>query len=340
MSRTLTFEPKTFKIGNLDVKPITQDIMENQIAKKFTQAMSPINYKFKTGMAKCCFKTGEIELKSNPIIPYNDTTATAFKFTSSNDWSRAKLNIPLDNEQNSCSELKQMFTEIDNFIMTNEKKLIPECCYNLKGKSNSLPVHTTCIKEWIEPDNRDSNKKIFKGYDSLKMKLINDFSTKAILTKLFVKETDGKITQINVESLDDIERYVKYGATIKILGEVSNFWHMPKASTKYFGVTVKCQQIFVTKITQTKERVPEENLLESDDEKSLSDEKKSKETTSSKKINKNNSKKKKDFVEDIIKEDDEDIEEDIEEEIEEEIDEDESIETKPKKKSNNKKSKN
>lgn len=325
--RTLTFEPKAFNIDNLVISPIDEGMISNAISKKFFQTASQVAYKFGDKQDKCCFKTDEIVLKSNPIVGYNENTIKTFKFTGPDDSARLKINIPLDDEQQSCIELKKMFESVDEYIAENCDKLLPAKLFasgdnKKKRLIESPPQQTPCIKV---PKPKEGKPTTYKAYDALKVKLIRDFATKNILTKLFVKESSGAITEIKVDNIDDIERYVKFGSTIKFVGDISKFTYIPNGAVKYFGATVLCQQIFVTKLPQVKKQIIQENLFDDEPEKPI-EIKEDKKTSDKKTKEKEEDKKKVHNKKKVEVIEEEEVEEDEEDEVDI-IDEDNSVET-------------
>lgn len=254
-----TFDVKSFDINKLKIQPLTKEMMTFQKNKEYKQNMTFVKYKINGEDRRCCFKTENIDLVSNPIIQYNEKNKKAFQFKNENDNSRCVLRIALDDNQESCNDLSNMFQQIDEYIEKNKEIIFPSENFEYNQKKKIFPpTYNETIKK-----PKENNNLTFKTFNSLKVKLIKDFSTEEITTKMFVLGSK-EITPIKINSLADIERYVKAGATIKFVGEIDKLWFGLTGSTKTFGVGIKCQQILVSKLSKTRDIVYKGNFFENE----------------------------------------------------------------------------
>lgn len=183
--------------------------------------------------------TGDIKLVIGGI-PKNPKEGKKFFETEAE---RSKIIIPIDETQESCIALEKCLNQIDAFVgvKKNFATIFPGLIDVKKVKQEEC-FYSNMIKEISD--------KAKEGYrfKTINAKLDLDFKTKEIKTKVFVKKADGTKEQVEINSLADVERYVRFGSTIKCGLAISKLW-ITKSKTKgtfSYGVGMKCLQIVVS----------------------------------------------------------------------------------------------
>jgi len=80
-----------------------------------------------------------------------------------------------------------------------------------------------------------NGKKIFKP-KYVKFKIDSDYNTKNISSVFFLKKVDenGKktVTKLNVKTMSDLDDYIKWNTTIKIIASVAKMWFSKSGDAK------------------------------------------------------------------------------------------------------------
>ena len=177
--------------------------------------------------------TGDIKLVMGGI-PKNPKEGEAIYATEAD---RSKIVIPLDESQEACVALETCLRQIDEFVGSDKNFATV-----LSGLKDKKYVYSTMVREPSE-----KAKEGFR-FRTVKASLDVDFETKAIKTKVFVKKADGSKEQVEINSLADVEKYVRFGSTVKCGFAISKLWATKSkmgGQNYAYGVGMKCLQIVV-----------------------------------------------------------------------------------------------
>ena len=154
------------------------------------------------------------------------------------EYARAKFIIPIDDAQPGCVKLAECLSKIDTRY--GNPKIFETSLTGLKGKNYE---YSTMIRE---PS--DKAKEGFR-YRTVKASLDVDFETKAIKTKIFIKKPDGNKEQVPINSLTDVEKYVRFNCEFKGCFAINKLWATKSkmgGKTYSYGVGMKCLQLVIT----------------------------------------------------------------------------------------------
>lgn len=194
------------------------------------------------------FETGEIYVTYEGIPKIGTFYPT--------DDARSFIKVPLDEEQANCLELNDMLTKIQTQFENNHKNLLPN---HLNQTVKSTYKSINIIKEKLNDIDDDLDKKPTKPNQSkrhcvFKFKKAHD--TGNITTKVFLNK-DDTIKPINVTNVTDIEQYLTWGSTIRMIVQMDKAWFAktkknPQAQFRDCGLSFKILQLEITPKKQHK----------------------------------------------------------------------------------------
>ncbi len=182
------------------------------------------------------------------------------------DRSRSFIKIPLDTE--NSEEVKQFYEllkEMDE--MMEERKLEFFDSEKTANKYTYQPiVRSPQVAE--DSDDEDNEKEVKPDY--MKAKIRINFETEEVETTVWRKNEEGsdeKRTRMEVTTIDEFAKYVRYKSTCRFTLMPSKIW-AAKNQEKRYGVTFKVMHAEVEPVTGSNMREVYENdaFLDSDDE--------------------------------------------------------------------------
>ena len=164
------------------------------------------------------------------------------------DESRNFFKLPLDNEEQSNKDFKNVLLKIDDYIERNKKRILKQFI-----KSN-LTKNDFCYIPFVKkPENE-------KRQNNLKLKFNIDFQTKEYLTKVFINKE-----QQNVKNINDLEKICPYGSSVKLIILLNKLWISKTRdfNKKFkFGLTGKILQIKIEPSKKKKQLTYDEYAFE------------------------------------------------------------------------------
>uniref|UniRef100_A0A6C0CD95 Uncharacterized protein n=1 Tax=viral metagenome TaxID=1070528 RepID=A0A6C0CD95_9ZZZZ len=231
-SKTTEQNP-VYRYKNIDF----ENILVSPLDEKGPQGISYINYdnqRLKT-KTKVLLQTGQIEMTSGGIPPIHP------QFWPTDD-KRAFVNIPLDDKQEACRDLRKHLEKVEAYFGSNEMR---EKIF--KGKAKQYQF-SPCIKINTNEDGDDApvdpEKPKFVKHDSVKMKLnvIKDKEEWVNLTKLIKITDDGK-TQIVAKEVKDVAAAITLRSKVRLLFTYNKLWAnktaAPGSKMKLYGIGFK-----------------------------------------------------------------------------------------------------
>ena len=195
------------------------------------------------------------------------------------DAARAFVKVPEDvNEPNSVAFFKKM-ESIDKFLTSIEGK---KKVFGSEKVANNY-VYQPIVRtpedrhDEDEEDDNEDRKKTVKKQDKdsgprpryMKFKIDLDWETKAIKTKVLVKNDEGKREPVDgIVSLDDINKYIRYKSTNTLV----IMWNKIYASknklgdSKKYGAGFKITQSLCEKPSDAKYANDEDAFIDDDDD--------------------------------------------------------------------------
>lgn len=253
-----TKQTKPMKISNVDPKKIVMHFTPTDIQRtkknpnKKLPYYSKILYKQDDGtLAPLVIQTGTFKTVGFSGIPRNGTDEKGDPFYKS-EKDRAKLQIPYDEEQEACNELKNFAQSIDKIVIKNKEKIFEEVTDDADPNDytyNELfkELDKKKIKKMKETGNKiyPMMKTDLEAYVNKENKDVLDYKT-----VIFVRDEDTKkFTKVNIKSLADAESHVPRGSEQICVLQFDRLWaSQSKIGGSYlFGIKVKCVQIYVIK---------------------------------------------------------------------------------------------
>jgi hypothetical protein len=236
---------KVVDVKKFNIKKFNAKITPEDINKQSANKNSAVPYYGRTSYqyicengeevtSQPCCMTGDIKIVYGgiPRKPAEDDEKNPF----SDETKRAIISVPFDKEQTSCLELRKVCEQIDKMMEEKKKDIL---AYVSKDDLDKYE-YSSLIKE---PSEKAKDPK----YETFKMKFNTDFRTKEIQTRIFVKQPDGTNVLQTISSLADVEKYVRWGCTIRCVFTLHTIWATrAKINKKYmYGVGAKIMQIVV-----------------------------------------------------------------------------------------------
>lgn len=187
------------------------------------------------------FETPEIQITNYCLQPLGDFAKT--------DKDREFIKVPLDVNQEGCVELKEMISEIEAHFEENYKNcLIHSPMLNkIINTFKPIKIIKEKMQEEDEEDNSKSNSNANKKWCIFKFK--TDHNTGNITTKVFINN-NNKITPLNATTVTDIEQYLKWGSTIRMIVHMNKAWFEKiknlNTNHRQCGLTFKILQLEIT----------------------------------------------------------------------------------------------
>jgi hypothetical protein len=241
-SKSMSMPVEKFDINKASLS-LTKEMVEKQDKQKKTKQpyWGMISYKYTHNVngspvqinSTPVILTGDIKLVMGGI-PKNPKEGDPIYATEAD---RSKIVIPLDESQEACVALEKCLRQIDDFAGSDKN-----FANVLSGLKDKKYVYSTMVREPSE-----KAKEGFR-FRTVKASLDVDFETKAIKTKVFVKKADGTKEQVEINSLSDVEKYVRFGSTVKCGFAISKLWATKSkmgGQNYAYGVGMKCLQIVV-----------------------------------------------------------------------------------------------
>ncbi len=317
---------KQFDINKF--KPIKLD--EDSTYCKGKQFLSFPQYNYskslnKEDLSQLVFNTGDIKLTTYGITKIGEYAKT--------DSDRQYIKVPLDDSQESCRDLEKFGSDLDDWAENNKKEIFKES-KTLEKMIDKYEFQKLVKEPNVEEDKLDKNgKKVFKP-KYIKFKIDTDYNTKNINSVFFLKKVDenGKktVTKLNVKTMSDLDDYIKWNTTVKIIASVAKMWFSKSADAKTkkrdFGLALKIKQCEITDSGTGKSQQSNFNQYafgDEGEEVEVNNDDLEKDDKLEKESDDNNEKK------DEENEEEDDEEEEEEEEEDEEEDEEEEEEEKP-----------
>lgn len=233
---------KQFDINKF--KPVKLD--EDSVYCKGKQFLSFPQYNYskslnKEDLSQLVFNTGDIKLTTYGITKLGEYAKT--------DSDRQYIKVPLDESQESCRDLEKFCDELDDWVENNKKEIFKES-KTLEKMIDKYEFQKLVKEPNVDEDKLDKNgKKVFKP-KYIKFKIDADFNTAIIKSVFFLKKVDenGKktVTKLNVKTMSDLDDYIKWNTTVKIIGSVAKMWFSKSADAKTkkrdFGLALKIKQ--------------------------------------------------------------------------------------------------
>lgn len=172
------------------------------------------------------------------------------------DKDRIGVKWPLDPTQPGCVLMKDKFEEMDNYMMTNQKALFAShpVLKGLKSACEYSPVVRQ--PQTVEDELADPNKPKKEKCDAWKAKFDIDFTTGKVKTSVYVRETpDSKPERVQIETISDLEKYVKYRSRVKMIVMMNKMWVDKTlkngAKVRKFGLGFKIMSIEVVSMPES-----------------------------------------------------------------------------------------
>jgi hypothetical protein len=253
-----TKQTKPMKISEIDPKRIVLHFTPSDIQKtkknpnKKLPYYSKIYYRLDDGsIIPLVIQTKSFKTVGFSGIPRNGTDEKGEQFYKT-EKDRAKFQIPYDDEQEACIELKKFAQTVDKFVNKNREKIFEEVTEDADPNDYAYnELYKELDKKKIKKMKETGNK----IYPMLKtdLEVYANKQNKDVLdykTVLFIKdENTKKFTKVNIKSLEEAETYVPRGSEQICVLQFDRLWaSQAKIGSSYlFGIKVKCVQIYVIK---------------------------------------------------------------------------------------------
>ena len=184
------------------------------------------------------------------------------------DSQRCFVKTPLTNEDPEIAEYKTVLTSIDNKFSSNEFKI------KLFGpaKAKKVAYQKTVRTPLVDEENKNKNT-----MDYMKIKLSTNYDTGEINTSVCTSVLEnGKRTRTNVQddaikTVDDISKYICYGARVRFIIRPVKLWAQASNASKdpMYGITfklVKAEVELPQRMDSFKNLLNTDMFLDSDEE--------------------------------------------------------------------------
>lgn len=235
-------EVSKFDINKFSVFLSTKSIQKQDSANKVKMpyyAFPLYKYSIKNGddteeiSAPLLCITGDIKLTAYGIPTNPKQGAPIFQ----TEKERAFIKIPLDLEQAACRDLNKMARDLDAYLTLPANKE----SHFFGGFAKKKSTDFMCYPVAKDPGTKGPQ------FGSMKAKFDVDYDTGNIMTRVYVRKPNGTNELQSTPTLADVEKYVKWGCTIKCALLVQKMWILKAkqlGGTPY-GLTIKCIQIIV-----------------------------------------------------------------------------------------------
>jgi hypothetical protein len=268
------------KYKNIEPK----NFVTSELKKNTNQDFAFVNYMIRDRSTRPLIQTPWVHLKTYGIPQEGLENYKT-------ELSRAFLKFPLNTEvdkkgEDATSDEKQFakkFQELDKYFESAEfkNKVFGGA---VKAKKYTYSSIVKAPMELEEPDDDadqdeiEKYKKQKQQYRPLSMKAkfsvelddadYKDKKIKNILTSVRVRKDDGTKEKVKVQSLEDLEKYVRYGSQVRMILAPSKLWAakspLPGSANKLYGVQFKILQIEVIPGKGQEKVNVEEDLMISD----------------------------------------------------------------------------
>jgi len=180
---------------------------------------------------------------------------------------RMFIKIPENVNDEKCAQFFQKLEEIDEWFDSEDYK------DSMFGKHAKLYKYIPIVRtpQVEEDEDEDSNKGAPKAKPRyIKLKIDSDYETNNVLTKCFVKEGSERIPCVDIVTVDDLLKYVRFQSTIKFL-VLLNRTYMSKnklgnSSFRNYGVILKLVQVICDPVVVKTPCASDECLIIESDE--------------------------------------------------------------------------
>ena len=234
------------KYNNLDISKIKVSKLEDN-ERVQSQKLSYVRYGEGDKTDQFMLQTPEIILNTYGIPKHHD------KWYPSDD-KRSFIKVPLYDNKDESKILKQKLMEIDALYGSDDfrKKTFGD---KFADKYEYIPLVRE-PQETEDDDESSNNKKKDKiKLDEpkpwyIKVKLDTEWQTNKLLTKVFVKSSEGRqeVSEDELTCIDDLLQLVNWKSTIRMILMFNKFYAMknaPGGAKKKYGFTIKVKQLEV-----------------------------------------------------------------------------------------------
>lgn len=245
-------KPPAFDVKKFDIEKFSTSLTEEQVTKQDAAKKTKLPYyttpkyvynvksgdEVKEVIAQPVCITGDIKLVTYGIPQNQKNLAEGDELWYPTEKDRSFVKIPIDPEQPACMELNEMATALDNYAgdKANRKTVLAGIPSKLAQSYEYKPLIHEASEKMKEPK-----------YNFFKANLDIDYETGNILTKVFVKQPNGKNEQQQITCLKDIEKYLKWGCVFRCSIMIQKLW-VSKGKmfgTYAYGLGAKCMQIII-----------------------------------------------------------------------------------------------
>jgi hypothetical protein len=204
------------------------------------------------------FQTGAIKITSHGI---------PMKPEGKEDSDRSYIKLPLDDEQDSCNELRDMCEQIDEYMTENQLELFERSAGNigpdlfkkskkkvsgekLSSKYEYNPiVRTPKANDDVDSDDEDGEKEEKNAKPQfVKFKFDINYDTKELATNFYVKDPDtGRRKLKRIRNVSELEKLGIWQAEVRLIVSANKIWAaknpLGSATNRAFGVGFKIVQM-------------------------------------------------------------------------------------------------
>jgi hypothetical protein len=219
------------RFDKFDVKNVViTEPEDNDMVK--TQKLSYPRYKNGDNLGQLLIKTPVMNIFSGGIPSIGEY----FK----DDKARAKgFKIPFDVNNSESKQFLDSMKELQEWMAS------PDFQTNVLGTTKNIECQTIISEPMIDEDDESKNNRPC----TMKVRIALDYNTDKVLTQLFVKNEEGKRVATEVDTLDDLCKFVRYKSNVRLIIQANKFYIMknpdPKTKKKLYGLTFKVMQIEV-----------------------------------------------------------------------------------------------
>lgn len=203
---------------------------DNEMVK--AQRLSYPRYKIDGQLSQLVIKTPVINIFSGGIPSLGEY----FK----DDKSRAKnFKIPFDPNDRESAKFLEVIKSIDDMLDSDDFRS------SVMGGAKNLEYQPIVRVPMVDEDDDSKPARPM----CMKVNISLDYNTDNVLTKVFVKNSDGSRSPVEVKTLDDMTKYVRYKSNVCLIMMANKFYVMknadPKTKKKTYGMTFKLLQVLV-----------------------------------------------------------------------------------------------
>jgi hypothetical protein len=189
------------------------------------------------------FQTPEFQMTQGGIPPLGKYAKT--------DAQRTTIKFPFDPTQKACDDMKEMFSQIDDYMVDQSKNIFKGSVAKFKFNYKSIvrdPVEEETMEE--EPKDKKEKKPKFQFW---KAKLDLAYPTGEIQTTIFKRDPENptaKPEKVSVKTPTDLSEYLTWNSKVRMIVMMNKMWadknEKEKGSGRKYGLAFKILSMEIT----------------------------------------------------------------------------------------------